>query len=71
MSTHRDYPDIFEAINDIADEINSILNDRRKDKYFDGVVLLFSFIENVLKSILTFFFRILAVRLTLRRNGRG
>jgi hypothetical protein len=41
--------DIVHVINEIAGEINSILNDRRKDMYFAGTVLLYSFIENILK----------------------
>ncbi len=48
-STRREYADIREIINEIADEINAILNDCRKEKYFDGIILLYSFIENLLK----------------------
>lgn len=49
MNTQRDYTDITETINNIADEIDSVLNDRKTEKYFDGIVLLYSFIENLLK----------------------
>jgi len=41
--------DYVDRINEIADEINVVLNDRKKDKYFESVTLLYSFIENVLK----------------------
>ena len=33
---------IVDAVNDISDEINRLLNDREPDKYFDGIVLLYS-----------------------------
>ncbi len=49
MRSRKAYTTIVEAINDISDEINRILNDRQTDKYFDGIVLLYSFIENLLK----------------------
>jgi hypothetical protein len=35
----------------IADEVNSILNKRQKERYFDSVMLLYSVIENLLKWI--------------------
>lgn len=38
-----------DRINEIADEINAVLNDRKKEKYFESILLLYSFIENVLK----------------------
>jgi hypothetical protein len=43
------YHDIAEAINDIRDEINATLDLRKKDKYFGSIVLVYSFIENILK----------------------
>lgn len=49
MDTQKDYADIAEAINDIVEEINSTLDDCKKEKYFGGIVLLYSFIENLLK----------------------
>ncbi len=51
MALRKDYPNIIDAINDIGQEINSVLNDRQRDKYFDSIVLLYSFIENLLKSM--------------------
>jgi len=45
----KEYKDITQAINDIAEEINSVLNNRNKEKYFQGIILLYSFIENILK----------------------
>ena len=52
MKKRQQYDDITEAINSIGDEVNSVLNNRQKEKYFDGVVLLYSFIENVLKWLI-------------------
>jgi hypothetical protein len=40
-----------EMVDLVADEINSILNERQKERYFDSVMLLYSFIENLLKWI--------------------
>ena len=45
----RDYDDISQPINEIAEEVNSVLNDRKKERYFEKTVLLYSFIENLLK----------------------
>ena len=45
----REYDDITQPINEIADEINSVLHNRKKDRYFEKIVLLYSFIENILK----------------------
>lgn len=45
----EEYEDITEVINEIADDINSILNDCEKERYFECIVLLYSFIENLLK----------------------
>lgn len=40
---------IVDQINEIAGEINDILNKQRKQEYFQSVALLYSFIENILK----------------------
>jgi hypothetical protein len=40
--------DLAQIINSLADEVNSVLNSRNKDKYFQEIVLLYSFIENIL-----------------------
>jgi len=45
----EEYEDITEVINEIANDINSILDDCEKEKYFECIVLLYSFIENLLK----------------------
>jgi hypothetical protein len=45
----EEYEDITEVINEIADDINSILSDCEKERYFECIVLLYSFIENLLK----------------------
>jgi hypothetical protein len=49
MTLKDRYSEITEAINDIADEVNTVLGDCIKQKYFDSTVLLYSFIENLLK----------------------
>lgn len=51
MASRKDYPNIIETINDIADEVNSVLDACSKDKYLYSIVLLYSFIENLLKSM--------------------
>jgi len=45
----KKYDDITRPINAIAEEVNAVLNNRIKEKYFEEVVLLYSFIENLLK----------------------
>jgi hypothetical protein len=42
---------VADVINTIAAEVNMVLNKRQKEQYFDKVVLLYSFIENLLKWI--------------------
>ena len=41
-----------ELINEMADEINDNLNKKKKEKYFENIALLYSFIENVLKWLI-------------------
>jgi len=43
---------VVDRINRLADEINSVLNTHQKQKYFECTVLLYSFIENLLNSLL-------------------
>jgi len=45
----KNYNDITQPIDEIAEEINLTLNNRYKEKYFEKIVLLYSFIENLLK----------------------
>jgi len=40
-----------DEINEVAEEVNKILNERQKESYFESVALLYSFIENVLKRL--------------------
>jgi len=40
---------IAELINEMADEINTILDNQEENQYFYGLIFLISFIENVLK----------------------
>jgi len=48
-NTYKEYDTITELINQIAEEVNSVLNDDQEEKYFEEVILLYSFIENLLK----------------------
>jgi len=45
----KKYNTIVQIINEVAEEINSILNNMNKKRYFEGITLLYSFIENILK----------------------
>lgn len=44
--------DLADEINALADEINSILESKQKDRYFEGIAILHSFIEDLLKWLL-------------------
>ena len=39
---------LIEGINWVADQINSILNEKEKEKYFEGIILTYTFIEKLL-----------------------
>lgn len=41
-------PDLVQIINRIAEEVNTVLDAQTEDKYFQEIVLLQSFIENIL-----------------------
>jgi len=45
----KEYTDITQSINEIAEEINLVLNSRSKERYFEEIIMLYSFIENLLK----------------------
>ena len=45
--TTKDY-NIIDVINEVADDINNVLNKRQVEEYFTSIVLLYSFIENLL-----------------------
>jgi len=45
----KEYTDITRSINEIAEEINLVLNSRSKERYFEEIIMLYSFIENLLK----------------------
>jgi hypothetical protein len=47
--TQKEYTDITRSINEIAEEINLVLNSRSKERYFEEIIMLYSFIENLLK----------------------
>lgn len=40
---------LTDEINSLAEEINTILNMKKKDRYFEGIALIHSFIEDFLK----------------------
>lgn len=44
-------PNTADMINSIADEINSVLDNHQKERYFESLMLLYSMIENLLKWI--------------------
>jgi len=39
---------LIDEINDVAEQINNILNKKQNQRYFEGIVVLYSFIEDVL-----------------------
>lgn len=43
---------IVRTVNDIGEEVDLVLESRNKEKYFEGIVLLYSFIENLLKWLI-------------------
>jgi hypothetical protein len=43
--------DLLAAINGVADEVNRVLNDEKEEHYFYLLLLLYSFVENILKHI--------------------
>jgi hypothetical protein len=45
--TAKDY-NIIDVINEVADDINNVLDKRQVEEYFTSIVLLYSFIENLL-----------------------
>ena len=49
QSVPREHTDITQVINEIGQEVSSVLNSRKKGKYFEEIILLYSFIENLLK----------------------
>lgn len=40
---------LLDEINGVANEINSILNKKQKSRYFEGIAILHSFIEDIVK----------------------
>ncbi len=39
---------LLDEINEVAEEINGILNKKQKERYFEGIVVLYSFLEDTL-----------------------
>ena len=44
---------VYDLIKKIGDEVNSVLNKRKKERYFDNIILLYSFIEGMLKWLIS------------------
>jgi hypothetical protein len=44
----RDF-NVVRVVNEIGDEVEEVLASRKKEKYFEEVILLYSLIENLLK----------------------
>ncbi len=40
---------LIDEINEVAEEIDGILNKKQKERYFEGIVVLYSFLEDTLK----------------------
>ena len=40
---------LLDEVNGVADEINNILNKKQKSRYFEGIAVLHSFIEDIVK----------------------
>ena len=47
--THRVFQQITEPFNEIACDIRDIVENERKERYFDAVLIMHMFIENILK----------------------
>jgi len=45
----KDTYNLINEVNDVAEEINSILNNKQKNRYFESIAVLYSFIEDILK----------------------
>lgn len=60
----KEYDNIIQPVNEIASEVNSVLNNRLKDRYFEKIVLLYSFIENILKWLVL-------VKTIWEKSGKG
>ena len=51
-NTNKNNKNIADVVNQIRVEVNIDLDEKRKEKYFQDVVLLYSFIENILKWLI-------------------
>lgn len=60
----KKYTNITKPINEIAEEVNSVLSKREKKRYFEKIVLNYSLIENLLKWLVY-------VKLSWDKAGRG
>jgi len=43
---------LLDEVNALADQINTVLNEKRKTRYFESIALLHSFIEDMLKWLI-------------------
>jgi len=49
MLKKRKQKDLIEIVNEIGEDIDSILDERKTERYLEGIVLTYSLIENILK----------------------
>lgn len=49
MPRKRKQKDLIEIVNEMGEDIDGILDERKTDRYLEGIVLTYSFIENILK----------------------
>lgn len=49
MPKKKKQKDLIEIVNEIGEDIDSILDERKTEQYLEGIVLTYSFIENILK----------------------
>jgi len=49
MPKKKKQKDLIEIVNEIGEDIDSILDERKTERYLEGIVLTYSFIENILK----------------------
>ncbi len=69
MSKKKQFEDIKIPINQLADEVNNCLNKNQEDKYFQNIVLLYSFQENILRWLI--FIQMCWSKSDMRKKNKG
>lgn len=49
MPRKKRQTDLIKIVNDMGEDIDRIVINRKTDRYLEGIVLTYSFIENILK----------------------